>query len=197
MSQSFWSHGLHRVGFPSCTISRSLLKFMSIESVMPSNHLVLWWPFFCPQSFPASVSFPMSQLFVSGGQSIGASASVLPMNIQVWFPLGLAGLIFLQSKGLSRIFITIIGKYQFFGSQPSLWSNSHIHTWLLEKNIALTRWTFVSKVMSLKSLTMVAFLSIFSLQICQYFYILCALMLSTYILIIVITFCWIEPFFII
>ena len=79
-----------------------------------------------PQSFPASGSFPMSWLFVSGGQSTGTSAStwVLPMNIQGWFPLGLTGLIFLLSKGL---FSSItIWKYQFFGNQPSLWSNSHI-----------------------------------------------------------------------
>ena len=79
---------------PSITNSRSLLKLMSIESVMPSNHLILCHPFsFCLQSFPASGSFPMSQFFVSGGQNIGASASisVLPMNIQDWFPLGLTG----------------------------------------------------------------------------------------------------------
>ena len=143
MPQSFWSHGLHRVGFPSCTISRSLLKFMSIESVMPSNHLVLWWPFFCPQSFPASVSFPMSQLFVSGGQSIGASASVLPMNIQGWFPLGLTGLISLESKGLSRIFFSItVWKHKFFGTILFLiFPHSHlelsgfyIFTYLLDTN---------------------------------------------------------------
>ena len=89
-----------------------------------------------PQSFPASVSFPMSQLFVSGGQSIraSASASVLPMNIQGWFSLGLTGLISLLSKGLSRVFSsTTVWKHQFFGTQPSLWSNSHICTRLLEK----------------------------------------------------------------
>ena len=90
----------------------------------------------CPQSFPVSGSFPVSQLFASGGQSIGASASAfaLPMNIQGWFPLGLTGLISLQSKGLSRVCpSTTIRKHQFFGIQPSLWSNSHICTWLLEK----------------------------------------------------------------
>ena len=94
----------------------------------------------------------MSRLFASGGQSTGASvsASVLPMNIQGWFPLGLTGLISLLSTGLWRIFSsTTIRKHQFFRTQPSLWSNSHIHTWLLEKNIALTVRTFVSKVMSL------------------------------------------------
>ena len=80
--------------------------------------------------------FPMSQFFPSGGQSIGASASasVLPMNIQDWFPLGLTGLISLQSKGLSRVFSnTTVQKHQFFRAQLSSWSNSHIHTWLLEK----------------------------------------------------------------
>ena len=85
--------------------------------------------FFYLQSFPASGSFPMSQLFASGGQSIEAPASalVLPMNIQAWSPLGLTGLISLLSKGLSRVFSSItIWKDQFFGAQPSLWSNSHI-----------------------------------------------------------------------
>ena len=91
----------------------------------------------CLQSFPASGSFPMSQFFASSGQSIGtsASASVLPMKIQDWFPLGLTGLISLQSKGLSRVFSnTTVQKHQFFCAQPSLWSNSHIRTWLLEKS---------------------------------------------------------------
>ena len=90
----------------------------------------------CLQSFPASGSFPMSQFFASGGQSISASVSswVLPMNIQGWFPLGLTDLIFLQSKGLSRVFSkTTVQKDRFFSAQPSLWSNCHIHTWLLEK----------------------------------------------------------------
>ena len=90
----------------------------------------------CLQSFPASGSFPMSQLFISGGQSIGVSpaASVLPMNIQDWFPLGLTGFISLQSKGLSRVFSnTTAQKHQFFSIQPSFWFNSYIHTWLLEK----------------------------------------------------------------
>ena len=88
------------------------------------------------QSFPASGTFPMSWLFASGGQSIGASASasVLPMNIQDWFPLGLTDLISLLSKGISRLFFrTTTQKHQFFGTQLSSWSNSHIHTWLLEK----------------------------------------------------------------
>ena len=102
----------------------------------------------CPQSFPASESFPISQFFSSGGQSIAASASVLPMNIQGCFPLGLTGLISTLYKGPSRIFFsTSIQKHQFFGVQPSLWSNSHIPT--TRKTIALTVWTFVGKVMSL------------------------------------------------
>ena len=121
----------------SITNSRSPPKPMSIESVMPSNHLILCCPLLLlPQSFPASESFPMSQLFPSGGQSIGvsASASVLPMNIQDWVPLGWTGWTSLQSKGLSRVFSnTTVQKYQFFCAQPSSQSNSHIHTWLLEK----------------------------------------------------------------
>ena len=90
----------------------------------------------CLQSFPESGSFPMSQVFASSGQSTGASASasVLPMNIQDWFPLGETGLIFLQSKGLSRVFSnTTVQKHQFLDTQLTLWSNSHIHTWPLEK----------------------------------------------------------------
>ena len=90
----------------------------------------------CLQSFPASGSFPKSWLFASGVQSIKASvlASVLPVNSQGWFPLGLTGLISLLTKGLSRVFSsTTIQKHLFFGAQPSLWSNSHIRTWLLEK----------------------------------------------------------------
>ena len=114
-------------GFPVHHHLPSSLKFMSIETVMPSKHLVLFIPFSsCLQSFPASGYFLMSQHFTSGGQNIGASASasVLPMNIQGWFPLGLTGLIFLQSKGLSRVFSnTTVQKYQFFGTQLSLWSN--------------------------------------------------------------------------
>ena len=104
-----------------------------------------------PSIFPSIRVFPMSQFFASGSQRIGASASssVLPMNIQDWFSLGLTGLI-LQSKGLSRVFSnTTVQKYQFFGAQLSLWSNSHIHTWLLKKTIALTRQIFVSKIISL------------------------------------------------
>ena len=90
----------------------------------------------CPQSFPASGASQMNQLFTSGGQSIGVSAStsVLPMNTQDWSPLGCTGWISLQSKGLSRVFSnTTVQKHQFFGAQPSSQSNSHIHTWLLKK----------------------------------------------------------------
>ena len=90
----------------------------------------------CPQSFPASGSFQMSQLFTSGGQSLGvsASASVLLMNTQDWSPSEWTGWISLQSKGLSRVFSnTTVQKHQFFGAQLSSQSNTHIHTWLLEK----------------------------------------------------------------
>ena len=101
------------------------------------HHLILCHPlFFLLSIFPASEYFPVSWLFTSGGQNIGASASasVLPMNIQGWFPLGLTRLISLLSKGLSRVFSsTTVQKYQFFGTQPTLWSNSHIHTWPPEK----------------------------------------------------------------
>ena len=137
----------------SFTVSWSLLKFLSIELVMLSNHLILCCPLsFWLQSFPASGSFPKSWLFASNGQTIGgsASATVLPMNIQDWFPLGLTGLISLQSKGLSRVFSnTTVQKHQSFSAQHSLWPYSHICTWLLEKTIALTIWIFVGKMMSL------------------------------------------------
>ena len=123
---------------PSITNSQSLCKLMSIESVMPSNTSSSVIGFSsCSQSFLASRSSLMSQLFASGGQSIGASASasVLPINTQDWFPLGLTGLISLQSKGLSRVFSnTTVQKHQFFGVQHFLQSISHIHTWLLEKH---------------------------------------------------------------
>ena len=117
----------------SITNSQSLPKLMSIESVMSSNHLILSSS--CPQSLPASGPFQMSQLFTSGGQNIGVSAStsVLPMNTQDWSPLEWPGWISLLSKGLSRVFSnTKLQEHQFFGTQLSE-SNSHIHTWLLEK----------------------------------------------------------------
>ena len=112
-----------------------------------------WWCFLiisslvtlfssCLQYFPALESFPVSQLFASGGQRIGAlaSASVLPMNNQGWFPLGLTSLISLQSKGLLRVFSsTTVQKHEFFGAQPSLWTNSHIYTW---KTMTLTIQTY-------------------------------------------------------
>ena len=121
----------------SFTISQSLLKFMFIESVMPSSHLILCHSLSsCLLSFPASGCFPMCQFFASGGQSIGASASalVLPVNIQGSFPSGLTGLFSLQSKGLSRVFSnSTVWRHQFFGTHHFLLSNSHIHIWLLEK----------------------------------------------------------------
>ena len=123
-----------------------------IETMMPSNHLILSPSSLVLKSFPASRFFPMSQLFTSGGQSSGASAlaSVLPMNIRGWFPLGFTGLIFLQSKELSRVFSsTRILKHQFFCAQPSLWSNSQHLCMTTGKTIAVTRWTFVGKVTSL------------------------------------------------
>ena len=117
----------------SFTISRRLLKLMSIESVMPSNHLILCHPLLLlpSKSCPESGSFLISWIFVSGTQSIGvsASASVLPVNIQDWFPLGLTHLISLLSKGLSRVFSsTTVWRHQFFSAQPFLMSCSHIHT---------------------------------------------------------------------
>ena len=122
-------------GFPVLHHFPQFAQTMSIESVMPSNHLMLCHPFSSRlQSFPASGSFPMSQLFASGGQSTraSASASVLPMDIQAWFPLGLTSLISLLPKGLSRVFSTV-QRHQFFSAQPSSQSNSHIHTWPQEK----------------------------------------------------------------
>ena len=111
----------------SCPLSRWYHPTIS-SSVVPFSS--------CPQSLPASGSFPMSQLFTAGGQSIGVSASapVLPMNTQDLSPLGWTGWISLQSKGLSRVFAnTTAQKHKFFGSQLSLESNSYIHTWLLKK----------------------------------------------------------------
>ena len=134
----------------------------SLSSRVWSNSCPLvWWchltisssvtPFSCHQLLPASGSFPMSQLLASSGQNIGASVLVLPMDIQGWFHLGLTVLISLLPKELSRVFSsTIIQKHQFSGSQLSLQSDSHIHTWLLKNHsIALTMQTFVGKVISL------------------------------------------------
>ena len=121
----------------SITNSQSSLRLMFIDLVMQSSHLILCLPLLLlPLSSPASGSFPMSQLFTWGGQSIGVSAlaSVLPMNTQDWSPLGWTVWISLQSKGLSRVFSNItVQKHQFFGAQLSSQSKSNIHTWLLEK----------------------------------------------------------------
>ena len=136
MSNSLQPHGLQYPRLPcpflfpgvfskTCPLSQWCLPTTSSSIICLSS---------CPQSFPAWGSFLMSWLFTSGGQNTGASAlaSVLPMNIQDLFPLGLTGLISLLSKGLSRVLSSAtIWKHQFF--EPSLWSNSHIHTWLLEK----------------------------------------------------------------
>ena len=133
-----WPHGLQHNRLPcsspsprvypsSCSMNRWGHSTISSSVALFS---------FCLQSFPIPGSFPMNQLFTSGDQSIEASVSttVLLVNIQGWFPLGLTGLISLQSKRLSRVFSHIIvQKNQFFGARPSLWSNSHIPTWLLEK----------------------------------------------------------------
>ena len=138
VSDSLWPHELQHTRLPCPSLS---------PTVCSNSCPLSWWchptisssiiPFsFCLQSFPASGSFPKSQHFASGGQSIGAldSASVLPVNTQGWFPLGLTGLISLKSKGHSRVFSsTTIQKQRLFGTLPSLWPNSHICTWLLEK----------------------------------------------------------------
>ena len=138
VSDSLWLHGLHhaRLLCPSPTPGAYLNSWplnwwchpTNTSSVIPFSILL--------QSFPASGSFQRSQFLTSGGQSIevSASTSVLPMNIQDWFPWGLTGWISLQSKGLSRVFSnTTVQKHQFFSTQPSFYSNSHNHTWLLEK----------------------------------------------------------------
>ena len=138
VTQALQPHGLQHARPPcpsptpgiylnSCSLSRWCHPSIS-SSVIPFSS--------CPQSFPASWSFQMSQLFASGGQNIGVSAlaSVLPMNTQDWFPLGWTGWISLYSKGLSRVFSnTTVQKHQFFGTRPSSQSNSHIHTWPQEK----------------------------------------------------------------
>ena len=137
MSDSLRPHELQHARHPctsptsglysnSCPLSQWCHPIIS-SSVVPFSHL---------QSLTASGSFQMSQFFASGGQSIGVSAStsVLPMNIQNWFPLGWTGWISLQSKGLSGVFSnTTVQKHQFFSAQLSSQSNSHIHTWLMEK----------------------------------------------------------------
>ena len=138
MSNLLWPHGLQHTRPPcpsptpriysnSCPLSQWCHPNIS-SSVIPFSPSLL--------SFPASGSFPMSQLFASGSQNIGVSAltSFLPMNTQDWSPLEWTGWISLQSKGLSRVFSnTTVQKHQFFSTQPSSQSNSHIHTWPLEK----------------------------------------------------------------
>ena len=128
-------------------MQQASLPFPSISPWICSNSCPLsWWchppispsvtPFSsCLQSFPMSGSFPMSWVFSWGGQNIRASASapVLPVNIQDWFPLGLNGSISLLPKWFPRVFSSTLWKHQFFNAQPSLWSNFHIHAWLLEK----------------------------------------------------------------
>ena len=154
MSDSLLPHGLYHARLSSPSL---------FPGVCSNSCALNWWyhptisssvsPFSaCLRSFPASGSFLVSQLFASGGQSIGSSAStsVLSMNIQGGFPLGFIGFISLLSKGLSRVFSsTTVRRHQFSGTQPFLLSSYHIHTWLLEKTIALTIQTFVGKVMSL------------------------------------------------
>ena len=132
----------------SFTISQSLLILMSIKSVMLSNHLILCCPLLLlPSVFP-SIRDSSNE---SSGQSNGVSgsASVLPMHIQGWFPLGLTGWISLQSKGLKNLYRTTVRKHQFFSTQFSLWPNSHIHIWLTGKTIALPLCSFIGRVMSL------------------------------------------------
>ena len=136
VSDSLWPHGLQHTRHPCPSPTPRVYSHSSplsqwchptiSSSVAPfSSHL---------QSFPASGSFPRSQFFASGGQSIGVSASVPPVNTQDWFPLGWTGWISLQSKGLSRVFSnTTVQKHPFFSAQLSLWSSSHIYTWLLGK----------------------------------------------------------------
>jgi len=166
MSISLWPHGLRHARLPCLSL---------LHGVCSDSCPLSWWCYltisssatffsFCFQSFPASGSFPMSQLFTSGGQSIGtsASASVLPMNIQHWFPLGLTGLISLQSKGLWRVFSgTTIRKHQFFSTHPFLMTKFSYLYMTKGKTTALILWTFVSKVISLLFNTLTRFIIAF------------------------------------
>ena len=126
---------------------------MSIKLVMPSNHLILCRPLFLLPPIPPSIRVFSNESTLHlrwPSTGVSASASILPMNTQDWSPLEWTGWISLQSKGLSRVFYsTTVQKHQFFSGQLSSRSNFHIHTWPLEKTIALTRQTFVGKVMSL------------------------------------------------
>ena len=131
MSNSLWVHGLQDARRPYPSLSWSLLILTSIESVMTSNRLILCCLFFfCLQSFPALGSFPVSQLFPSSGQSTRASALVLTMNILL-ISLVLTGPCCPTDSQESST--ALVWKYQFFSAQHDLWSNSHIHIWLLEK----------------------------------------------------------------
>ena len=139
------SMGCSMPGFPVLHQLLEHTQTMCIKLVMPSNHLILCCPLLLlPSIFPNIRSLPMSQHFTSGSQRNGASASssVLPINIQGWFPLGLTAWISLQTKGLSRVFSnTTVWKHQFWDTQPSLWSNSPIYTWLLENHrYLLPKW---------------------------------------------------------
>ena len=150
MSNSFQPHGLKhtRLLCPSPSPGGCSNSFPLSQWCHPTISSSVAHFSFHLQSFLTSGSFPMSQLFASGSQSTraSASASFLSMYIQGWFPFRLTGLISSLFKELSRIFShTIVQKHQFLGSQPSLWFNSYIHTWLLEKNIALTIWTLSAK----------------------------------------------------
>ena len=138
MSDSLWPHGLQhtRLPCPSSTPGAYLNSCPPSRWGHPTISSFICPLLLLPSIFPASGFFPMSQFFVSGGQSTEApaSASVLPVKILVWFPVGLTSLIFFLSEWLARVFSrTTIQKHQFFGTQPSLWCNVHIHIWLLEK----------------------------------------------------------------
>ena len=142
-----WWTAAHQ-GFLSFTISRSLLKLMSTELVMQSNHHILYHPFLLLPSIFLRIRVLSNecQLFTLGGQSIGTSASVLPVNIQGWFSFRLTGLVSLLTKGLSRVFSnTTLQKHQFFAAQPSLWSKSHNPYMTTGKTIALTIKTLLAK----------------------------------------------------
>ena len=134
-------------GFSVLQCLPELLKFMSTESVMSSNHLILWCSLLLLPSIFPSIRVFSKESALCGGRSIGASASasILPMNIQGWFPLGLTGLISLLSKGLSRVFsCSTIRKHHFFGTPPSMVQFSHLYM-TMGKNIALIGWTFSTK----------------------------------------------------
>ena len=136
----------------SITSFQSLLKFMSIESVMPSTHLLRCPLLLLPSVFPSIRVFSSESALCISWLKYGVltSPSVLPMNIRDWFPLGWTGWISLQSKRLSRVFSSsTVQRHEFFGTQPFSLFSSHIHTWLLEKTVASTRWTFVDKIISL------------------------------------------------